>query len=99
MSAVDDDGDDDASRYPKPVKTKQVDELRDAYTEVMSTKYGRRVLFDILDRLGLNVPPIGADPYKTAMLIGPHCKAMELRDYLAGLSLHNLHTLEKENQR
>ena len=89
---------DEFDRYSKPVKTKQVDELRDAYNEVLSTKQGRRVLFDILDRLGLNVPPIGADPYKTAMLIGPHCKAMELRDYLAGLSLHNLHTLEKENQ-
>ena len=99
MSVTDDNGDEGLDRFSKPVKNKQVDELRDAYTEVMSTKHGRRVMFDILDRLGLNTQPVGADPYKTAMLIGPHCKAMELRDYLAALSLQNLHALEKENMR
>lgn len=95
---IDDERDNsDEDKQEAKRKKSTVEQLDASYRAMLADKDGRAVLSDILSRLGLHASPVGGNEYQTALLLGPHVKAMELRDMLRALSRENFTLLEKEN--
>lgn len=68
-----------------------------AYRAILASRDGRIVLYDILDRLGLYNQVAAHNEFLTAVALGAHNKAIEIRAHARSCSKENLALLEKEN--
>lgn len=93
MSLVDEPNEDEigGARRVKPA------EVIAAYRAILALRDGRIVIHDILDRLGLHNQVSANTEFMTAMLLGAHNKAIELRAHARSCSKENYALLEKEN--